>query len=136
MAPVPIALFILGVAAVVLSWMYGLWSYGAPGPGLMPATAGVLVVCASVADIRGTAARSWTFSRRLLAHAAALTALPFASLVLGMLLALAIYLFVILHVVERRRLPNAVLIAILVTAGCYLLFERLLSVPLPKPPLL
>jgi putative tricarboxylic transport membrane protein len=129
----PVVLSIVGLSAVALAWTYGLWSFGSPGPGLMPTAAGVLLVCASAADFRRIAAPSWTFDRRLLAHAAALVLLPFASLVLGMLPALAAYVIVILHLVERLRLRNALAVAALAIVGCWLLFERLLSVPLPKP---
>ena len=63
----------------------------------------------------------------------ALILLPFASLVLGMLAALAAYVVAMLYLVERRPLVNAAAIAGLATVGCWLLFEKLLSVPLPKP---
>ena len=129
----PIVLSVVGLSAVALAWTYGLWSFGSPGPGLMPAAAGVLLVCASAADFRRIAAPSSALNRRLLAHAAALVLLPFASLVLGMLPALALYVIVILYLVERLRLRNALAVAGLATVGCWLLFEKLLSVPLPKP---
>ena len=133
MALAPLILSLVGAAAVALSWTYGFWSFGSPGAGLMPAAAGVLVICASAADLRQVSQTPVALSRRLLAHAAALMVLPFASLVLGMLVAMAAYLVVVLYVIERLRLRNALLIAALTTTGCYLLFEKLLSVPLPKP---
>ena len=129
----PLILSLTGLSAIVLSWMYGLWSFGAPGPGLMPAAAGVLLVCASAADFRLAAPQPPTISRRLLAHAGALILLPFASLVLGMLAALAAYVVAVLYVIERRPLVGTAAIAALTTVGCWLLFEKLLSVPLPKP---
>jgi putative tricarboxylic transport membrane protein len=129
----PLILSITGLSAIVLSWMYGLWSFGAPGPGLMPAAAGVLLVCASAADLRPAAPKPPALSRRLLAHAGALILLPFASIVLGMLAALAAYVVAILYFVERRPFVSAASIAALATGGCWLLFEKLLSVPLPKP---
>jgi putative tricarboxylic transport membrane protein len=133
MAIAPVILSVVGLAAVALSWMYGLWSFGSPGAGLMPAVAGLLVICASAADLRLGAPQPWTFSRRLAAHAAALIVLPFATLVLGMLAALAAYVVVILFVVERVRLLSTAIIAAIAVGGCWLLFEKLLSVPLPKP---
>ena len=133
MALAPIILSLTGLAAIALAWGYGFWSFGSPGAGLMPAAAGIIVICASVADMRRSQLTSWMPSHRLLAHVAALIALPFATLALGMLIALAVYLCVVLCVIERLRLWNAVLVTVLAVAGCYLLFERLLSVPLPKP---
>jgi putative tricarboxylic transport membrane protein len=129
----PLALSVTGLSTLVLSWTYGMWSFGAPGAGLMPATASVLLICASAAEIRFVARKSWSFDRRVLAHAAALILLPFASLLLGMLAALAVYVVVILFVIERLPLLKTVIIAGLATGGCWLLFEKLLAVPLPKP---
>jgi putative tricarboxylic transport membrane protein len=129
----PLILSAVGLGAIAMSWTYGLWSFGSPGAGLMPAAAGALLVCASAAEIRLAAPRWPTFSRRLLAHAGALILLPFASLGLGMLVALATYVVAVLYVIEGRRLLSAAGIAGLATAGCWLLFEKLLSVPLPKP---
>jgi putative tricarboxylic transport membrane protein len=133
MALGPLILSIVGLGAIAMSLVYGLWSFGSPGPGLMPAAAGALLVCASAAELR-VAAPSWPqFGRRLLTHAGLLILLPFASLVLGMLAALAAYAIVVLYVIERRPLPEAAAVASLATAGCWLLFEKLLSVPLPRP---
>jgi putative tricarboxylic transport membrane protein len=129
----PLILSAVGLGAIAMSWTYGLWSFGSPGAGLMPAAAGALLVCASAAEIRLAAPRWPTFSRRLLAHAGALILLPFASLGLGMLAALAAYVVAVLYVIEGRRLLSAAGIAGLATGGCWLLFEKLLSVPLPKP---
>lgn len=129
----PLALSVVGLSTLVLSWIYGLWSFGSPGPGLMPAAASILVICASAAEILLPAPQTWTLNRRLLAHATALILLPFASLVLGMLAALAAYVFVVLCFVERLPPLRAVTVAGLATGGCWLLFQQLLSVPLPKP---
>ena len=134
MAFAPIILSLTGLGASVLAWGYGFWSFGSPGAGLMPAVAAIVVICASAADVRSERLKSWRPSRRLSAHLAALIALPFATLALGMLAALAVYLLVILTLVEQLRLRNAVLVTALTVCGSYLLFEKLLSVPLPKPP--
>jgi putative tricarboxylic transport membrane protein len=134
MAFAPIILSLTSLVALAFAWSYGFWSFGSPGAGLMPAVAGAIAICASFADIRRTRPTSWTLSRRLTAHLAALIALPFAALALGMLAALAVYLLGILYLVEHLRLRNAVLVTALTVGGSYLLFEKLLSVPLPKPP--
>jgi putative tricarboxylic transport membrane protein len=129
----PLILSVVGLGAIALSWMYGLWSFGSPGPGLMPAAAGALLVCASAAELRLAPLKPRAPGRRLLAHAGALIVLPFASFVLGMLAALAAYVVIILYIIEQRPLLTAAAVASLATAGCWLLFEKLLSVPLPKP---
>jgi hypothetical protein len=98
----------------------------------MPAAASMLLVCAGAADVRLVALKRWTPSRRLLSHILALVALPLASLALGMLAALAVYAIVVLFLVERLSLRTTVGITVLAIGGCWLLFEKLLSVPLPR----
>jgi hypothetical protein len=52
--------------------------------------------------------------------------------VIGLLSALAVLVFGILHFIERVTLSRAAVITGATVAGSWLLFERLLSVPLPK----
>lgn len=52
-----------------------------------------------------------------------------------MLPALGLFVALILRFVEDLRVRDAALIALACVAGSWLLFEKLLSVPLPKPAL-
>ena len=130
----PALLSTAGVTALVFAWQYGLWSFGAPGAGLMPALAGTLLLLASLADLRpakspgGAARLAW---RPLSYIVGFILLVPLTPLV-GLLPALAVFIFGILHFIERVTLTRAAVIAVATVAGSWLLFERLLSVPLPK----
>jgi Tripartite tricarboxylate transporter TctB family len=129
----PILLSMAGVAALLFAREFGLWSFGGPGAGLMPAVAGTLLLLASLADLRPA-----KDSRRLavawlpLSYMAGLAALLPLTPLIGLLPALAVLVFAILHFIERVPLTRAVVITGAAVAGSWLLFERLLSVPLPK----
>lgn len=130
----PAILSIAGIAALVFAREFGLWSFGSPGAGLMPAIAGSLLLVASLADL------SWPTGRhqrpdiawRPAAYIAGLIALLALTPLLGMLAALALFIFAVLHFVERLAALRAAAITAGAVAGSWLLFERLLSVPLPK----
>ena len=100
----------------------------------MPAVAGTLLLLASLTDLRPAKGphhrpeRSW----RPLSYMAGLIALVPLTPVIGLLPALAVLVFGILHFIERVTLSRAAIIAVATVAGSWLLFERLLSVPLPK----
>jgi hypothetical protein len=129
----PALLSLVGVAALIFAREYGLWSFGAPGAGLMPATAGVLLLVASVVDLRfstdqGRPVIAW----RPLSYMAGLVALVPLTPLIGLLPALAMFIFAVLYFVERLAVFRAAAVAAGAVAGSWLLFERLLSVPLPK----
>jgi putative tricarboxylic transport membrane protein len=127
-------LSVAGITALVFARQYGLWSFGAPGAGLMPAVAGTLLLLASLADLRpatgarGAARIAW----RPLGYIAGLVLLVPLTPLVGLLPALAVFIFGMLHFIERVTLTRAAVIAVATVAGSWLLFERLLSVPLPK----
>jgi putative tricarboxylic transport membrane protein len=129
-----VLLSMAGVTALIFARQYGLWSFGAPGAGLMPAVAGMLLLLASLADLRpakdprGAARSAW---RPLSYIVGFILLVPLTPLV-GLLPALAVFIFGILHLIERVTLTRAAVIAVATVAGSWLLFERLLSVPLPK----
>ncbi|MDP1868985.1 MAG: tripartite tricarboxylate transporter TctB family protein [Bradyrhizobium sp.] len=131
----PVLLSIVGIATLIFAWEFGLWSFGTPGAGLMPAISGALLLVASLADLRLPAGRRrpWSdIARRPAAYIAGLIALLALTPLIGMLPALAAFIFAVLYFVERLVALRAVAIAGGAVAGSWLLFERLLSVPLPK----
>ena len=129
----PVLLSMAGVAALLFAREFGLWSFGAPGAGLMPAVAGALLLLASLADLRPVkGSHRPAFAWRPLSYMAGLAALLPLTPLIGLLPALAVLVFAILHFIERVPLTRAVVIAGATVAGSWLLFERLLSVPLPK----
>lgn len=131
----PAILSIVAIAALVFAGEFGLWSFGTPGAGLMPAAAAALLLCASVADLRIPAdRRRWpALAWRPASYMVGLIALMALTPLIGMLAALAAFIFAILYFVERLAALHATAIAGVAVVGSWLLFERLLSVPLPKP---
>jgi putative tricarboxylic transport membrane protein len=130
----PALLSIAGVIALVFAREFGLWSFGAPGAGLMPATAAAILLVASLADLRFQPGQPrWpVLGSRPASYMAGLVLLVPLTPLIGLLPALAAFIFVILYFVERLTALRAITIAAGGIAGSWLLFERLLSVPLPK----
>ena len=108
----PVLLSMVGVAALLFAREFGLWSFGAPGAGLMPAVAGTLLLLASLTDLRPTKGRhrrpelAW----RPLSYMAGLAALVPLAPVIGLLPALAVLIFGILHFIEQVTLSRAAVI--------------------------
>ena len=130
----PALLSLVGVVALVFAQDFGLWSFGSPGAGLMPAIAAGLLLMASLADLRiGADQRRWpVLAWRPASYIGGLALLVPLTPLLGLLPALAVFIFGILHFVERMAALRAAVMASATVAGSWLLFERLLSVPLPK----
>ena len=131
----PAILSVVAIAALELSGEFGLWSFGTPGAGLMPAAAGALLLCASLADLRiPRHLRRWpVLPWRPASYMVGLVSLMALTPLIGMLPALALFIFAVLYFVERLAARHATAIAGVAAVGSWLLFERLLSVPLPKP---
>ena len=130
----PALLSLVGVVALVFARDFGLWSFGSPGAGLMPAAAAALLLMASLADLRiGANQPRWpTLAWRPASYMAGLALLVALTPLIGLLPAVAVFIFGILCLVERMAALRAAITAGAAVAGSWLLFERLLSVPLPK----
>ncbi len=100
----------------------------------MPAIAGALLLVASLVDLRFSInQRQWPVTAwRPASYMAGLVLLLPVTPLIGLLPALAVFIFAILYFVERQAVLRATTIAGVAVAGSWLLFERLLSVPLPK----
>jgi hypothetical protein len=85
-------LSVAGVTALLFAREFGLWSFGAPGAGLMPAVAGTLLLLASLTDLRPVKGphRRPDFAWRPLSYMAGLVALIPLTPVIGLLPALAV----------------------------------------------
>jgi putative tricarboxylic transport membrane protein len=131
----PALLSLIAIAALVLAREFGLWSFGTPGAGLMPTAAAALLLIASLADLRMPAdRRRWpALAWRPASYMVGLVSLVALTPLIGMLPALAVFIFAILYFIERLAALHATAIAGVAVVGSWLLFERLLSVPLPKP---
>jgi hypothetical protein len=131
----PALLSILALCAAFMAVGYRLWDSGAPAAGLMPMAASLLLLGASLGGLRWEKPRlSWspTAWRKAGTIGGLLLLVPAISL-LGMLGALGLFCFAMLYGVERLPLARSAAIALGAMAGSWLLFERLLSVPLPQP---
>jgi putative tricarboxylic transport membrane protein len=112
---------------------FDIWSSGMPGSGLMPIVGAGLAIlsCAAVLITERTTLIRPTVSRAPLAYAVAFALLLPLSWAVGLLPALGVLCVAILRYVERLSLGRSLAFALLVAGGSWLLFERLLLVPLP-----
>lgn len=131
----PALLSILALCAAAMAARFGLWDFGAPAAGLMPMGAAILLLAASLASLRWERPQlSWPEGApRKACYIGGLLLLVPAISVVGMLAGLGLFCFAMLYAVERLPLLRAAAIALAAMGASWLLFERLLSVPLPKP---
>lgn len=131
----PVALALVAAAALAVAIRHGLWAHGGPGPGLMPAIGAALMLLASLASMRSAAAddAEGGFPRSAMVMLLGMALIVPVTTILGLLGALACFTLFSLRVIDRVSLPRSVLLMLGVVGGSWLLFERLLSVPLPKP---
>jgi len=129
----PLLLIILAVAALVTAYGYGLWEFGAPGAGLMPCLGAALLLTASLFVLREKqpAGEGGLHVGRIAGYGGGLVVLPFAVFIVGMLPALSLFILVLLRFAEGVRWPAAILAAVTSSLAAWLLFGRLLQVPLP-----
>ncbi|MGG5822009.1 tripartite tricarboxylate transporter TctB family protein [Falsiroseomonas sp. HW251] len=132
--------FAFSLGAVALALAYPLWEYMQPGPGLFPAIAASLsALCASatlgealLARRRGTAVTGERIEwRRLLVYAAIVLAWPASFATLGFAVSSLLALALLMRLGEGMRWTAALGIAGATVGLGWLLFERLLGVPLP-----
>jgi putative tricarboxylic transport membrane protein len=131
----PIILAGSALLALYLGRGLEMWSFGAPGSGLLPTLAALILLVASLASFQrkadnGEEAGNFPCAA---AYAAGLIAIPPAVMLLGMLPALALFTVLILRLVERFRILPVLLITGASVLGNWIVFEKLLNVPLPKP---
>ena len=129
----PLALAAAAIAALFFAREHELWSFGAPGAGLLPVVAAVLLLVLSLLVLRERPpADAEPVDRpRIFKYGAGLLALPPAILAVGMLPALGVFVLLMLRLAEGARWRTALVVAVASTALCWLLFVYLLHVPLP-----
>jgi hypothetical protein len=124
------------LAALLIASRHEVWSFGAPGAGLMPVLAAVILLVTSLLSLlerRQPAEGEAYDNRRVAWYGAGLLVLGPAILAVGMLAALGLFVLIMLRLAEHARWRTAALVAGLSVAASWLLFVRLLSVPLPGP---
>ena len=143
------ALLVFSVAYTLSSLGLRIGRISNPGPGLMPLLLGLaLTTCAIVYLIRQFRIRSgggesssaessggWTAHRIPLSIVAAVAAYPFLLAWLGFLVATTMVVCAILLLLRFKTPSWSLLVGIVMTVLCYLLFARVLGVVLPPGPL-
>jgi len=144
-------LLLVAASGIVGATSLGWGSGDAPGPGMFPGIASVLLLVFTlgglVRQLRSTSrtpapaagdeageAGEGANPARLLAYAAALLLAAFTFESLGYPLAIALALMVMLVAGERVRLAKALVITLLAVVATWGLFAGLLDVPLPMVP--
>lgn len=135
-------LALLGAGALALSLRLGLGGEETPGPGLFPAMAAALLLALLAPPAFALLRRSgqhvpaeevdadgW---RRLGLYLLAMTVAAVALVPLGFALGIGIALVVVLRFAEGLGWARAVMVAALGIAACFILFDWLLEVPLPR----
>lgn len=125
----------IAFAAAVAALRLGPWQAGAPGPGFFPLLAALMLLGTSM----GTAMQSLPDSDvseradrgRLVRYAAAISTFAMAFILLGSVLATFGFIAGVLRGIERRRWSHALAIAAVLAALLWLVFGRLLGIPLP-----
>jgi putative tricarboxylic transport membrane protein len=132
----PLLLALLALPAIALAIDYRVWSTGMPGSGLVPLIGAGLLLSAAVGSVFAPAPPAEgdgpADPLRQAGYVGGLLALPPLAIAIGMLPALALFALSILYFVERTSKTTAVSVAVATGIGAWLLFDRLLSVPLPR----
>lgn len=126
---------LLALGALALSLRHPLWEFVQPGPGLFPAIAAGLSAACAVAAMLMRVAREGAAERvewrRLLVYGAAVLGWCAAFAQIGFAASSFLALAALLRFGEGLRWPLALGFAAITVALGWLLFARLLGVPLP-----
>ena len=135
-------LALLGGGALMLSLRLGLGGEETPGPGLFPAVAAALLLALvaplAFALLRPTGEQEPAEEvdadggRRLGIYLLAMAVAALSLVPLGFALGIGIALFVVLRFAEGLGWGRSVTVSALGIVACFLLFDRLLEVPLPR----
>ena len=134
----PFVLMGVGILGLVSGIQYGVWHGGGPGAGLLPAISGALLLTLTAIAALAEGAASKTApseplqAKRLISYLAAVVGFALLMRPLGTMPTITIFFLWILRGLER--LPWRITLAVTAGAsvGTWLLFERLLQVPLPR----
>ena len=131
---------VAGILTFAMSGDLPFGTLASPGAGMMPKLALIFLIgFGALLAIRARespplASIAWSD----LAHAATILATASVAIaaytIAGFVLTIALMLFVLIYVVERRRIWPALAVSVGVTVGSYVLFNTLLKSPLPPMP--
>ncbi len=142
-------LAVIGIITIVGAMEYGTgWSTSGPEPGAFPFYMGIVILLASLANglrallpalrASGWAERPFLTTEQLrlvLGFSLPILGLVIASLLLGLYVGMALYLFGTLVFQNRYPVLKAGLIALVAPVATYILIERIFKVGMLKGPL-
>lgn len=125
----------IGFASVITALRLGPWSAGAPGPGLFPLLAAMMLlgtsIGAAIQSLQEPGDLEPADRGRLLRYAAAISAFAIAFSLLGTVLATFGFIAGVLRGIERLGWSHALAVAALLAVLPWIVFKQLLGVPLP-----
>jgi putative tricarboxylic transport membrane protein len=125
----------VGLFAIVSGWRFGVWEGSEPGPGLLPSLAGAslsLFAGWSLFVAPPAASEGQVFLPRLAGYVVGLLGFGLLMKPLGAIVVIVLLFLWILGIVERLAWQRVLVITVCASAGAWLLFDRLLGVPLPR----
>jgi len=128
----PLALIAIGAGGLSGAFRYGWWDAGGPGAGLLPGVAGIaLCVFSLIALLEPPPASEPAHRPRLAGYVVGLAGFAWLMDPLGAVAAIVVLFAFTLGIVERWPWRRVVPIAVGAALFAWVLFDRLLQVPLP-----
>ncbi len=135
-AIIPVASIIASIYWIVMGFTkYGFWVRRGPGGGFLPIIGGIIVLVFSILLLlshRKNKDDKVEFSWLAFLAPAGLLALVLCSYLLGMIISMALYIFLWLFICEKYKWTKSALISFCTVAIIYAIFIVWLSVPMPK----
>ena len=130
----PVFAIFMGLFWVLRSFQYGLWVRRGPGGGFFPLLGGAIAAVFGLLFLIGEIRSPLPvrFDRMFFFPILAILAMLTAAYAVGLLPALALYIFLWLGFYEKYAFRLSALVAACVWAALYVVFVHWLSVPLPK----
>ncbi|TNM60334.1 tripartite tricarboxylate transporter TctB family protein [Aliirhizobium smilacinae] len=133
---VPAFLMVAALVAAASSLSLGIWSFGAPGPGLFPLAASVIMIVGLLRKVIKTShthesddATDWV---RFLQYCVAIVGFVVGVHLLGTGPAIFLFIVLVLGRIEQVGWMRSTAIAAIAAATSWSVFHNLLSVPLPQ----
>ena len=131
---IPVLSIIAGLYWVVMGFGYAFWVRNGPGGGFLPVLAGIMAIVFSLIMFwqRRKDKSSSGFTWEALIPVATLLGVVLCSYLMGMILSMAVYIFLWLKLAEKFKVIRSLTISICCAAVIYGIFIVWLHVPMPK----